>query len=161
MRIRPAGRGDVADLARLWLEFGTYYAELDAERFKVPSSDGVEDWVEERVMRSPDHWLVAEVDDQIAGCAVGTITEPHPQAGWKMLTDAAVTRLGINVVQTAEAHRRKGIATALIRELEAWGQSQGAEIALAETYVHSPSAIPFWESTDGYERTSARFRKRL
>jgi hypothetical protein len=84
-------------LARLWLEFGTYYADLDPERFKAPSA----------------------------------------------------------------TQRRKGVATGLIRALENWGRSEGAEIVLAETDINSPAAIPFWDNAEGYARTSVRFRKRL
>jgi GNAT superfamily N-acetyltransferase len=161
MRIRPAARSDAPGLAQLWLEFGTYYVDLDPEQFKVPSSDGLEEWIAEQPTQSPERWLVADVDGEIAGYAVGAILDPHPQAERKLLTDAEVRRLGINVVQTAETHRRKGIASALVAELEAWGRAEGAEIVLAETYVHSPSAIPFWERAAGYERASVRFRKRL
>ena len=161
MRIRPARKSDVSELARLWLEFGSYYAELDSERFKAPSTKGLEGWIEDGLHRPSEHWLVAEIDGQIAGYAGGAIIEPHPNADWKMLTDAQATQLGIKVVQTSEAHRRKGVATALIQALESWGSSQGAEIVLAETDIHSPVAIPFWENADGYERTSVRFRRRL
>lgn len=161
MRVRPARRSDVSELVRLWLEFGTYYAKLDPDRFKAPSKSGLERWIADRLQRSSERWLVAEIDGQIAGYAVGSITEPHPQADLKMLIDAQATRLGIRVVQTSEVHRRKGVATALLRALENWGQSQGAEVVLAETDVHSPVAIPFWDSADGYERMSVRFRKRL
>jgi GNAT superfamily N-acetyltransferase len=161
MRIRPGRHSDVSELARLWLEFGSYYAELDPERFKVPIQNGLEGWIADGLQRSSERWFVAEIDGQIAGYAVGAITDPHPQADLKMLTDAQATRLGIRVVQTSEVHRRKSVATALIRALESWGRSQGAEVVLAETDVHSPVAIPFWDNADGYERTSVRFRKRL
>jgi ribosomal protein S18 acetylase RimI-like enzyme len=161
MRIRSARGGDVPELAQLWLEFGTYYADLDPKQFKAPSSDGLEKWVEERLAQSRERWLVAEVGGEIAGFAVATVMDPHPHAEWKMLTDAEARRLGINVVHTAAGFRRQGVATALITELEAWGRSEDAEIVVAETDVHSPSAIPFWEKADGYERTSVRFRKRL
>ena len=161
MRIRPARKSDVSELARLWLEFGSYYAELDSERFKSTQHEGARRLDRGRAAPPVGALLVAEIDGQIAGYAGGAIIEPHPNADWKMLTDAQATQLGIKVVQTSEAHRRKGVATALIQALESWGSSQGAEIVLAETDIHSPVAIPFWENADGYERTSVRFRRRL
>jgi ribosomal protein S18 acetylase RimI-like enzyme len=161
MRIRQAERTDVSELARLWIEFGTYYAELDPERFKTPAAAGLEEWIEAGLQRATERWLVAELDGEIAGYAVGQLVEPHPDADLKMLTDAQATRLGIHVVHTSEAFRRRGVATALLRELEAWARQQGAELVLAETDVHSPAAIPFWDQADGYARTSVRFRKRL
>jgi GNAT superfamily N-acetyltransferase len=161
MRIRPARKSDVAELARLWLEFGTYYAELDSERFKAPSTNGLEAWIAAGLDRPSERWLVAETEGEIAGYAVGTIAGPHPEADFKMLTDAAAIRLGINVVHASAAQRRKGVATALIGALENWGRGQGAEIVLAETDINNPVAIPFWDNASGYARTSVRFRKRL
>ena len=161
MRVRQAAVADVPELARLWLEFGTYYAQLDPERFKTPSREGLEDWIEAGLARATERWLVAEIDGNIAGYAVGQIIEPHPHAGLKMLTDAEATRLGINVVQTREPYRRRGVATALVQALEDWAHEHGAELVLAETDINSPVAVPFWDQADGYTRTSVRFRKRL
>jgi GNAT superfamily N-acetyltransferase len=161
MHVREAAGSDVPELARLWLEFGTYYAELDPERFKTPGREGLDEWIQAGLDRAEERWLVAEIDGQVAGYAVGQIIEPHPHAGFKLLTDARATRLGINVVQTSEPYRRRGVATALIHALEDWARRQGAELVLAETDATSPLAIPFWDQADGYAQTSARYRKRL
>jgi GNAT superfamily N-acetyltransferase len=161
VEVRAAVAADVPELARLWREFGSYYAELDPERFKVPGEDGLEDWIEAAMADDSALWLVAELDGQIAGYAGGQILEPHEKADFKMLTDASVRRLGINVVQTRESFRRRGVATALISALEEWGRDAGAELVLAETAIDSPVAVPFWDCGEGYARTSVRYRKRL
>jgi GNAT superfamily N-acetyltransferase len=161
VEVRAAAEADVPELARLWREFGAYYAQLDPERFRIPADDGLEEWIAAGLRLESSRWLVAEVDGQVAGYAGGQIIEPHENADFKMLTDAAKTRLGINVVQTSASFGRRGVATALLQALEEWGRSRGAELVLAETAVDSPVAIPFWDQADGYARTSVRFRKRL
>jgi GNAT superfamily N-acetyltransferase len=164
MDIRPARPGDGEQLARLWFEFGAYYAQIDPERFRTPDREGLTEWLEERLARPPDAarlWLVAEEDGEIAGYAVGSLIEPMADAERQLLTDLAYRRLGVDALHVAEPHRRKGIAASLVAELEDWARRKGATIALAETYVHSPSSVPFWREGAGYERTSVRFWKRL
>ena len=156
MEVRTAVATDVPELARLWREFGAYYADLDPERFKIPGDDGLEKWIAAGMERASEQWLVAEHDGVIVGYAVGQIIEPHEHADLKLLTDAAATRLGINVVQTSESSRRRGVATALLHALEDWGRSRGAELVLAETAIDSPVAVPFWDQAAGYARTSVR-----
>ena len=161
MHVRVAVVDDVQKLARLWREFGAYYAKLDPERFKVPGEDGLEEWIAAEIRSRSARWLIAEIDGEIAGYAGGQIIEPHANADLKLLSDAGARRLGINVVQTSEAFRRRGVATALIRALEDWGRESGAELVLAETAFDSPVAVPFWDQAEGYARTSVRYRKRL
>lgn len=152
MEIHVAVGDDVPELTRLWREFGTYYAELDPERFQVP--EGGPELASAR-------WLVAEDDGEIVGFAAGEIIPPHREPERQLVTDAAATRLGIQALHVRAEHRRSGIASALIRALEEWARGEGAEIVLAETAVDSPDAVPFWTEADGYARTSVRFRKRL
>jgi len=161
VEVRAAAATDVPELARLWREFGAYYAELDPERFKIPGENGLEEWLAAGLERASERWLVAEIDGLIVGYAVGQIIEPHEHADLKMLTDAATPRLGINVVQTSRSFQRRGVATALLEALEDWGRSRGAELVLAETAIDSPVAVPFWDQAEGYAPTSVRYRKRL
>jgi len=44
---------------------------------------------------------------------------------------------------------------------EEWGRSNGAAIALLDTYVGSPVSVPFYEQRMGYERRALYFRKTL
>ena len=135
MEVRAAVAADVSELARLWREFSAYYAELDPERFRVP---------EVPPELATGRWLVADDDGEIVGFAVGEIMPPHPEADSQLLTDATATRLGIGGVFVVPAHRRRGIAAALIAALEEWGRAEGAAVVLAETAVDSPSPCRFW-----------------
>jgi GNAT superfamily N-acetyltransferase len=152
VEVRAAVTTDVPELARLWREFGAYYAELDPERFKVPA-------------RLPElesaRWLVVDDGGKIVGFAAGGISPPHPEAELQLLTDATVTRLGIHAVFVVPECRGRGIAARLIAALEEWALGEGAGVVLAETAVDSPVAVQFWDAADGYAPTSVRYRKRL
>jgi GNAT superfamily N-acetyltransferase len=163
MNIREARAGDAEELAQIWLEFARHYAALDADAFRIPLAEGLADWIETgiRAEEPARRRLVAEVDGEVAGFAVGTIIEAAQSAERQLLADLGRKRLGIDAVATAERFRRRGVATALIEELEGWGRDQGAELVLAETHAQSPLSIPFWEQRMAYERRSVRFVKRL
>jgi GNAT superfamily N-acetyltransferase len=164
MEIRGARPEDAEELAQIWLEFGRHYAALDPEEFRVPAEEGLARWIETRTTRTENSAvkrLVAVIDGHVAGFAVGSIIEPTNDAGRQLLADLGRRRLGIDAIATAERFRRRGIATALMKELEQWGREQGAEVVLAETYAQSPLSIPFWENRMAYERRSVRFVKRL
>jgi hypothetical protein len=51
--------------------------------------------------------------------------------------DLASTRLLITLVETALAHRRLGVATALVETAEAWGRVRGAAVAVCDTWIDS------------------------
>jgi GNAT superfamily N-acetyltransferase len=152
VEVRAAVASDVPELARLWREFGAYYAELDPERFKVPAG---------QPELESARWLVADDGGRIVGFAAGRIIRPHPEADLQPLTDAAATRLGIEAVFVAPEDRGQGIAAALIAALEEWARDEGAGVVLAESAFDSPLAVRFWDGADGYAPTSVRYRKRL
>jgi GNAT superfamily N-acetyltransferase len=70
-------------------------------------------------------------------------------------------RLYINYVVTAEAHKRRGVATRLVEAAEDWARRQRVTLSLCDTYIGSPESVPFWEKRMGYEQRSIRLRKRL
>jgi hypothetical protein len=41
MQIRRGRPGDGQDMARVWLDAGAYYANLDPAHFQLPSSEGL------------------------------------------------------------------------------------------------------------------------
>jgi ribosomal protein S18 acetylase RimI-like enzyme len=83
---------------------------------------------------SPDLLLVAEAEGRIVGTVIG---------GW----DA--WRANIARLSTRPDVRRKGIAIALVREIERRLLAKGARRVYALVDKRSPPAIPFWESA-GY-----------
>ncbi len=83
---------------------------------------------------SPDLFLVAEAEGRIVGTVIGGWD------GWR----ANIARLS-----THPRARRKGIAMALVRELERRLQAKGARRIYALVDRRSPPAEPFWQSA-GY-----------
>jgi ribosomal protein S18 acetylase RimI-like enzyme len=83
---------------------------------------------------SPDLLLVAEAEGRIMGTVIGGWD------GWR----ANIARLA-----TRPQARRKGIAMALVREVERRLLSKGARRVYALVDKRSPPAIPFWEAA-GY-----------
>jgi len=55
--VRIARLGDGAGIARVWLEAAAYYAELDAEHFKMPAADGLAERTDDQIGRSGDRAL--------------------------------------------------------------------------------------------------------
>jgi len=79
---------------------------------------------------SPDLLLVAEAEGRIIGTVIGGWD------GWR----ANIARLA-----TRPQARRKGIAMALVREVERRLLAKGARRVYALVDRRSPPAIPFWE----------------
>lgn len=162
--IRAARPGDGAGLARIWLENAGYYVERFPEDFRMPDEDGLTEWLEGLLGREHSEetlWLVAEVDDEVAGYVFAVLHPPDEDARFQMLPDREVTRLWIEALGTANAHQRRGVATRLVAAAEEWGSSRGAVVVGAETYLESEVSVPFWERRMGYRRRSGRFTKRL
>jgi ribosomal protein S18 acetylase RimI-like enzyme len=162
--IREPRTGDGARLAQIWLEFARYYVDLDPFAFQIPREDGLAEWFEHETAtpKSDDQReLVAEVDGTLAGFAAGSIRGAEEDAQYQLVADVARRRLEIDVVATADAFRRRGVARRLVLALETWGRERGATVALATTYVSSPVSVPFWEEGVGYERRAIRYIKRL
>ncbi len=83
---------------------------------------------------SPDLLLVAEVEGRIVGTVIG---------GWDRW------RANIARLATLPQTRRKGIAIALVREIERRLLAKGARRVYALVDKRSAPAIPFWEAA-GY-----------
>jgi GNAT superfamily N-acetyltransferase len=79
----------------------------------------------------------------------------------QMLPYLGQTRLLIDSLGTAMAHRRRGVATALVEAAEEWGRSKGAAVSILDTYADSPVSVPFWEERMGYARRAIIFQKTL
>lgn len=83
---------------------------------------------------APDLFLVAEADGEIIGTVIGGWD------GWR----AQIARLA-----TRKDWRRKGVARALVEEIERRLIGRGAKRIYALVDKRSPPAIPFWEAA-GY-----------
>ncbi len=122
-------RATPADLARLRGETGAEYAALSPPELR--GTDG------------PDTLqLVAEVDGEVASAVVAHMAD---------------TRLRIDCLVTAPAHRGRGYAARLAEAAEAWGREHGATVA----EIWTDDAVPFWKGRMAYAERSVNLRKPL
>jgi GNAT superfamily N-acetyltransferase len=154
--VRPVAPGDEAALTRIHAEMGAYYAGLAPEQFQVPAPAALELPADEQTL-----WLVAVLDGEVAATVVARVLAPEPGADEQILADLGRTRLVVDYLATAEAHRRGGIATRLVDAAEAWGRERGATVAETSTFADSPLSRPFWERRMGYAVRSVKLHKRL
>jgi GNAT superfamily N-acetyltransferase len=144
MSVRPARPGDGAALTRLHGELDAYYAALAPAELRLPELDGLDAELDldDRAVQ-----LVAEVDGEIACALVAHLVQP----------DAGGTRLRVDYLVTAAAHRGRGLAARLVEAAEAWGRERGATVAEAWTDDH----IPFWKGRMNYAERSVNLCKPL
>jgi GNAT superfamily N-acetyltransferase len=160
--VRAARPGDGAGIARCHLDSAVYYTALAPELFRLPDEDGLLEFVEPSEEPAEDVLeLVAELDGEVAGHLEARIDPPLDSARYQLVSSVGEKRLFINALATAEAFKRRGVGTRLVEAAEQWGRERGATIALLDTWVDSPSSVPFWEQGLGYARRSIIFSKRL
>ncbi len=116
--IREARPGDFDPILRLWGSIDRHTGLPDRREY-LEAFHGF----------SPDLFLVAEAKGRIVGTVIGGWD------GWR----ANIARLS-----TQADLRRKGIAIALVREVERRLQAKGARRIYALVDKRSPPAIPFW-----------------
>jgi GNAT superfamily N-acetyltransferase len=162
--VREFRSGDGHALLRMSQENARYHTRLAPDYFKEPDEEGFVDFIEGDTewRSSPDNLsLVAEADGEVAGYLEASVQAPLETAQWQGQRDLAETRLYVNYVGTLDVFKRKGVATRLVEEAEAWGRSKGGTVALCDTYIDSEVSVPFWEQRMGYTRRSIRLRKPL
>lgn len=162
--VRDVRPGDGAALARMWLDVGKYYAELDSDAFQVPEEGGLAQWFEDDLKEDlPGNWrtLVAEVGGEPAGWVTGRVEPPHPAAERNFVRTIGETRLVVEALIVSPRQWRSGVGLRLMTEIEDWGRSQGAVLSTLDTYIDSPVSVPFYERRMGYGRRSIYFVKRL
>ena len=164
VEVRAAQPGDGAGMARVWLENARYYVRLFPDDFRMPDHVGLAESIEARLAGPPNPsglCLVAVVDGAVAAFVRARLTDPDEGATREMLADRPYRRVHVEVLGTADAFQRQGLATQLAEAVEAWAREQGARFISAGTYLDSPVAIPFWEQRMGYRRRSVILAKRL
>ena len=162
--IREYRDGDAPGIVEISRANARFYVRFAPDYFKTPDEDGFVELIESDGgwREAPENLvLVAEVDGEVAGYLEATVQPPLETARWQAQRDLAKTRLAITFVGTADAYKRKGVATRLVETAEAWGRSKGAAVAICDTYVDSPLSVPFWERRMGYTRRAVIFRKPL
>jgi GNAT superfamily N-acetyltransferase len=124
---------DARGVARLMLESSVYYATLAPDCFAPVDDDGLVDWLSEDgdwLADPANTALVADLHGEVIGYLEASIQRPTAVARFSGNRDAREPRLFINAVVTAERHKRRGVATALVEAAEAWARDHGVRLAL-------------------------------
>ena len=161
--VRRARPGDGRALARIHAEVAAYYVDLAPQHFRSPLLGGFEQELDAElgVPRDAALHLVAECEGEVVGALAARLLPPEDGAERQIAPDLGETRVRIDYVATAGAHRRHGVGTRLVQAAEAWGREHGAAVAETWTYPPSPLSVPFWEQRMAYEKRSVNLRKRL
>lgn len=111
-RIRPAGPGDGPGCAEIWVDIGRYYYELDPRAFQNPDPAGLAESFERDIA---DHdpgrlYLVAEVDELVAGFLVAVLQQPGPHPEHELIRDLSRPRVFVQIlaVATPQPATRRG-----------------------------------------------------
>jgi GNAT superfamily N-acetyltransferase len=161
--VRPARSGDGAGLARAAVDLAEQYAQLDPDRFKIPSeADHVTRTESE--LREPlaaeRLWLVAEVDGEAVGEVQAFIEEPLDDAALQAQRDVELRRVYVNYIAVQAAFRSRGLGTRLMDAVEQWARDREAALIVTDTNLRSEDAVRFYEQ-QGFTRQSVILRKRL
>jgi ribosomal protein S18 acetylase RimI-like enzyme len=133
LSIRACRLEDIEGVLALW-------RHADA----IPSVTDTADDLRRAVGESPAHILVAEADGRLVGSIIGTFD------GWR----GNIYRLAVH-----PDHRRRGIARALVAEVEKKLRQQGAKRITALVAKQHARAMSFWEAV-GY-RVDERIVRRV
>jgi ribosomal protein S18 acetylase RimI-like enzyme len=143
MLIRRLKNEDLPALARLYVQFwneGTSLGRMQ-ETFR-------------RLKDDPDYvFLVADIDDEIAGSLMGIICEElYGECRPFMVIEDVIVDLEF---------RQQGIGSALMREIEVYAISRNCNYIIFVSEVERTDALPFYRSI-GYAPEKYRgFKKRL
>jgi GNAT superfamily N-acetyltransferase len=143
MLIRRLKKEDLPALARLYVQF-----------WNEESSPGKMQETFARLRDDPDYiFLVADVDDEIAGSLMGIVCEE--------LYGECRPFMVIEDVIVDQKFRQQGIGSALMREIEAYAVSRNCNYIIFVSERERTDSLPFYRSL-GYEPDSYRgFKKRL
>ena len=146
--IRRAKAKDLDSISQLWQDMAAYHSEIDPQLFRV-AADGARRYAQSLGDRLDDPWaciLVADVDGEIAGYALGWIadftTEMFEPTRSGFLADICV----------GESWRRRGIGRRLVEEMARWFAENDAPYYEWHVSAGNAAALAFWRSIGG--RTS-------
>ena len=127
----------------------------DAPRIGAMSRDLIEHGLEWR-------WTPSSIRQCIRSASTNVAVAPTERgiAGFAVMQykddEAHLILLGVD-----PAHRRRGVASALVAAAEAHARDRGATVVETWTYHGSPLSLPFWTERMGYAERSVNLRKRL
>jgi ribosomal protein S18 acetylase RimI-like enzyme len=122
LSIRACRLEDIQSVLELW-------RQADA----TPGVTDTPDDLRRAIAQSPAHVLVADVGDHVIGSIIGTFD------GWR----GNIYRLAVH-----PDHRRRGVARALVAEVEKRLTRQGARRITALVERDQPRAMNFWAAVE-------------
>jgi ribosomal protein S18 acetylase RimI-like enzyme len=158
--IRPAVPEDADEIARAYLESAEHHAQLDRERYWVPSGEAISvryrnGWQHPSEADGKTITLVADLDGEIVGFVDARI-QRSPDAMHRDLTYCHVAEIAVS-----NRHQSQGIGARLLRAAEDWGRAQGADFASLEYLAANTRAGVFYQQRMGYHTASITAIKRL
>jgi GNAT superfamily N-acetyltransferase len=151
-------------MARIWIEAGRYYTELDPGLFQVPSDDGLAERFDRDVVEEAADdtlQLVAEEDGRVLGMVTARLTEPVGNPEIQLVRYVGLRHVVIELLVVDRARWRQGVGTLLMEQAERWGRERGAVLSRLDTFAHSAVSVQFYERHLGYRRRSIIFEKPL
>jgi aminoglycoside 3-N-acetyltransferase I len=131
---RQLGPGDLVTMRALLAMFGEAFGEVDTYTAAQPTDDYL------RALLGKPHFIaLAALDDDAA--VVGGLAAYELEKFERARSEIYIYDLAV-----AEAHRRKGIATALIRALRGIGKARGAYVIFVQADPPDAPAIRLYES---------------
>ena len=153
--IRPALSIDADGIARVFLESAEHHARLDPERYSVPAIETIT----ARYRHPPDAFqaviLVAEFSSEIVGFIEAQL-ERSPDLMHRDIIYCHVSEIAVR-----SNHQNQGIGGQLLRAVEDWGRSQGADFASLEYHAANTRADAFYQQRMGYSAAAITAIKRL
>ncbi|MFI0482722.1 GNAT family N-acetyltransferase [Actinomadura sp. 9N215] len=163
LRIRPPKAGDGAGAAVAWCDFAEFYQELAPDSFQSPRRDGLEAWLEDKLLTGDDDAFVrvADLGGEAVGFVAARFMPPHEDAERLLVRELALTRVFVNALAVQRDHWRSGAGTELMAAVEQWARARDAHLVTLDTYAASPVSVPFYEHRMGYRRHGIVFAKWL
>lgn len=158
--LRPSVSQDADEIARVFLKSAEYHAQLDPERYWVPSIESVAAIYRERPQSSPDVLeraivLIAECNGEIIGF-VDARLEESPDAMHRKLIYCHIAEIAVD-----KQHQNRGVGTQLLHAAEEWGLERGAAFASLEYHAANTRAAYFYEQRMAYRTASITAIKHL
>jgi GNAT superfamily N-acetyltransferase len=122
------------------------------------------------VLGEPDDaWLAVYREGAAASEEARALLTRHDRAGFAVLRDGGQTVaigrgcvddewLGVTAVEVVESHRRRGLATQIMRALWRWGAEQGATRSYLQVWAGNTAAMTLYERLGYREHHVYRYR---
>ncbi len=154
--VRSAEPGDITAITRLYLEVAEEVVARAPSSRHVPDAGKVEARYRARIAEVDRAVLVAMSDDSVVGFVDASL-QPHEDAG-------TYHRPGIDVwveelIVTAP-QRRRGVATALMQAIEAWGRDAQGRTIWLDTHLTNEAARALYGAI-GYREVGVELMKEL